>query len=115
MKNGFVISCSKMQEQEFRKRFAREFGEENLPRTYNGRVLKCALGNASLAIKSTYSHFELVKMAKALDLPFITIYEDDAHPMFGAMEKMDKWFQDTEIPDDADILMLGNLAYIYDF
>lgn len=115
LKNGFVISCSNMQEQGFRKRFAGEFGEENLPRTYDGRVLKCALGNASLAIKSTYSHFEVVKMAKALDLPFITIFEDDAYPMSGAMEKMGKWFQNTEIPDDADILMLGNLAYIYDF
>ena len=104
-----------MQEQEFRKRFTGEFGEENLPRTYDGRPMKCSLGNTSNPIRCTYSHFELVKMAKALDLPFITIYEDDAYPMSGAMKKMDKWFQDTEIPDDADILMLGNLAYIYDF
>ena len=104
-----------MQLAEFRENFAREFGEANIPRIYDGRVLKCSLGNASNLIRCTYSHFELVKMAKALDLPFITIFEDDAYPMFGAMEKMDKWFQDTEIPDDIDILMLGSLAYIYDF
>lgn len=100
---------------EFRGNFAREFGESNVPRAFDGMVMKYSLGGTSNLIRSTYSHFEVVKMAKALDLPFITIYEDDAYPMIGAKEKMDKWLQDTEIPDDTDILMFGNLAYIYDF
>ena len=78
LKNGFVISCSNMQEQGFRKRFAGEFGEENLPRTYDGRVLKCALGNASLAIKTYvnyYFHTNVSGGAQAIPATFTSIYD----------------------------------------
>lgn len=59
-----------------------------------GNAYKCGLGHASI-----------IKMAKALDLPFVCVFEDDAYPVSGISSKLETYLGD--IPADTDVLMLG--------
>lgn len=62
--------------------------------TRDGNAYKCSLGHASI-----------VKAAKALELPYVLIFEDDTYPVDEINKKMDYYLSD--IPKDASILLLG--------
>ena len=49
-------------------------------------------------------------MAKDRDLPFITIFEDDAYPRSNVMDDLEVVL--SSIPSDCKVLLLG---YIYNF
>ena len=56
-------------------------------------------------IFNSASHCAIVQHAMLLDLPFVTIFEDDAVPMNGILKKLPQYL--SNIPDDCDILKLG--------
>ena len=51
------------------------------------------------------SHFAIVQHAMLNDMPFVTIFEDDAVPVKGCIEKLNAYCSD--IPDDTDVLRIG--------
>ena len=51
------------------------------------------------------SHFAIVQHAMLLDLPFVTIFEDDAVPIENCIEKLNAYC--SNVPDDTDVLRLG--------
>lgn len=53
----------------------------------------------------TAEHYFLVRMAKEMNLPFITIFEDDASPHKQLLTKIDYYIEN--IPDDLDCLRFG--------
>lgn len=57
------------------------------------------------AICNNASHWAIVQHAKFMDLPFVTIFEDDAKPVDGLQEKLDLLCSD--IPEETDVLRLG--------
>lgn len=57
------------------------------------------------AIFNNVSHWTIVQMAKFADMPFVTIFEDDAVPVENLKEKLDDLCSD--IPDETDVLRLG--------
>ena len=61
------------------------------------------------------SNLAVVKMAEALDWPFVCIFEDDALPCIGARTKLEDSLKD--LPADIDMLKIGwlcqkNLQYL---
>ena len=57
------------------------------------------------ALCNNASHFSIVQIAKFTNMPFVTIFEDDARPVSGFIDKVNSWCAD--IPDDIDVLRLG--------
>ena len=55
---------------------------------------RCALG-----------HIAMMKMAKAMNFPFIAIFEDDAYPCADIEYKLAITLKN--IPDDAEVVILG--------
>lgn len=51
------------------------------------------------------SHVQIIRAAKAFNLPFVVIFEDDAYPCKQIVLKLIEVFSD--IPDDTTILLLG--------
>jgi hypothetical protein len=51
-------------------------------------------------------HLSLVMMARTLDLPYITIFEDDAYPCIDIINGLN--FHLEDIPDDCGILSYGH-------
>jgi hypothetical protein len=50
-------------------------------------------------------HLSLVMMARTLDLPYITIFEDDAYPCIDIINQLNFYLDD--IPEDCGILVYG--------
>ena len=59
------------------------------------------------AICNNASHFAIVQYAMLFNLPFVTIFEDDAVPVKDCIEKLNDYC--SNVPDDTDILRLGYL------
>ena len=57
------------------------------------------------AICNNVSHWSIVQIAKFTDMPFVTIFEDDAMPVEGCATRLDSLCSD--IPDEIDVLRLG--------
>ena len=57
------------------------------------------------AICNNVSHWSIVQLAKFTNMPFVTIFEDDAKPVDNLKEKLDLFCSD--IPDETDVLRLG--------
>lgn len=53
------------------------------------------------------SHLMIVSMAKTMQLPFVCIFEDDAVGCINCKNKLEQVL--NNIPEDTDVLMLGNL------
>ncbi len=51
------------------------------------------------------SQWSVVQLAKNTDMPFVTIFEDDAMPVQNLRERMDELCSD--LPDEIDVLRLG--------
>lgn len=67
-------------------------------------LLKQELKNFSY-ISNNASQWSIVQLAKFANLPFVTIFEDDAKPAENLKEKLD--FLCSDIPDETDVLRLG--------
>lgn len=75
------------------------FDQANLPRP----ILFEATGNCEK------SHYDLVKYAKEQNLPYITIFEDDAQPALNAIELLEECEKQIDkIWDDVALVQLGS-------
>jgi hypothetical protein len=102
-KNSFVLSIDRDRLNLFYELFKKYFKniKHNLPRPYRGFKKKGNTGGNNIKL----SHESIVRMAKALDLPFVVILEDDAYPRRDAELKLSEIIND--IPDETSILILG--------
>lgn len=98
--NSFVLTIDDNRLSRFYN-FLRAEGIEVLPKKFIG-FTNDNLGGVE---NCTLGHISIVKMAKALDLPFIFIFEDDAYPIDNLKQKLDIYLKG--IPDDAYVLKLG--------
>jgi hypothetical protein len=55
--------------------------------------------------KCMLSHVSVVRMAKCLNLPYCVVYEDDAYPTNGIIDKLREVC--SSVPDDAKVIVLG--------
>lgn len=110
---SFVISIDDSRLDAFYGRFSKE-GLFPLPRKFRGFQYRNT-GYRSAGIVKTHDaanvrmgNIALVKMAEALDWPFICIFEDDAKPCIGAKDKLDGVLK--SLPDSIDMLKMGWLS-----
>jgi hypothetical protein len=103
--HSFVLTLSEHRLQVFRQRFARYFGEcSNLIRPFQGYKMSGLIARTNIMI----GHTAIVRMAKAMDWPFVCIFEDDAFPCRDAEARMSKLMEDTStLPPDTRILWTG--------
>lgn len=104
--NSFVISIpgNEAQLSRFNYLFRRAFPGVKLPRLYRGFKNRGLGGNYNCSL----SHAGVVRMAKALDMPFVCIFEDDAYPCIDAESALAEVLH--AVPDDAGVLVLGYLS-----
>lgn len=115
LKHSFCISISNERYAFFQKIFKAN-NLDHIPPALNG--LQLALNsqlnkqtNFDTILKKhlsiMFTHYMAVSSAKALNYPYVCIFEDDAFPCIGIKEK----FQHAcdMLPDDADIMILGNM------
>lgn len=98
--NSFVLTIDDNRLSRFYN-FLRAEGIDVLPKKFMGFTN----GNLGGVENCTLGHISMIKMAKALDLPFIFIFEDDAYPIDNLKQKLDIYLKG--IPDDAYVLKLG--------
>ena len=117
--HAFVVSVEDKRLEAFRKQFALA-GFKKIPEHWHGAFINKSLF-AGFENKPTnmlhykyvkslcngFSHYFLVVMAKYMDWPFVTIFEDDAVPIEDIHEKIK--FYCSDIPDNVDIFKLGYL------
>lgn len=97
--NSFCISISGHRFDTFRAVFGKEFGRT--PKLIPGFKVPDLPGYRNC----TLSHLAVIKMAKALDLPFVAIFEDDAYPCIRGSEEISLCLD--SLPDDAGMVYLG--------
>ena len=100
LRNAFFISCNERR-QAILKAWFRRFKFTSEP------VIFHAYSNKSLSgpYNCTLSHISVLKMAKAMKLPYVVIFEDDAYPCIDMPGRMA--IACSNVPSDADILILG--------
>lgn len=131
-KNAFVVSIDNVRLLEFQKNFKNK--NIPLPKIFTGYEIedsyllaytnafdtlkkekKDGLLNLDLRLFHSFfnnaSHFAIVQFAKILDLPFVTIFEDDAVPVDDCIEKLNLYCSD--IPDKIDVLRIGYCSQFY--
>jgi len=104
--NSFVIAVpgNEAQLSRFCRLFRWAFPGRRLPRVYRGFKNRGLGGNYNCSL----SHAGVVRMAKALDMPFVCIFEDDAYPCNDAESALAGVLH--AVPDDAGVLVLGYLS-----
>lgn len=114
LKHSFVISIDKNRYSIFYQRL-NDAQLNPLPKLYEGFQIKNGIYKEMGFIKTKnicncfLSHIALVKMAKILNLPFITIFEDDALPSKNnVIDKIQQCL--NEIPNDCDMIKLGYIT-----
>lgn len=105
LSNSFCLSIDKRRKSEFSEIFKNIFSGYPLPKIFDGYSNKDLGGKYCCEL----GHCSIVRMAKALSLPFVTIFEDDAYPMTNAADEIKKVI--TSVPDNASMLMLGYNKY----
>lgn len=129
MKNSFVVTIDSKRYNAFKNSFlSANFPEELLPKKFIGYELvdgfltsefKAVFDLQYTKVRGYFeqerkkfwrlcnnaSHFAIVQHAMLLDLPFVTIFEDDAVPVENCIEKLNAYC--SNVPDDTDVLRLG--------
>ena len=115
-RHSFVMAKDEKEYDRFCSRMKAQ-GFDMMPRVFYGNFPKCLVGDKGYRSKfvlCSLAHFFLVRMAKTLDLPHITIFESDAYPMKECKEKL-RIFLEGGVPDDSDELVFGNLHFIRNY
>ena len=115
-KYSFCISTSNENYETFKQRMlSTGFSDEMMPKMFNGNHPRTIAKNCIPIQLCTLSHFHIINMAKTLDLPWITIFEDDTLPMKNCREILEQFISESELPDNADIIIWGNLEFIHQY
>ena len=115
-RHSFVMVKDDKEYKRFCGRFVAQ-GFDVMPKVFYGNFPKCLVGDKgdrSKFVLCSLAHFSLVRMAKTLDLPHITIFESDAYPMKGCREELGRLLENG-VPDDSDELVFGNIQFIRKF
>lgn len=88
-------------------------GFDRIPTKYVGLYPKVLFDGGFYGCSLT--HFNLVNMARTLNLDHITIFESDAYPMRDCRTNLARFLSKGGVPDDADELVFGNLHFIRDW
>ena len=112
MRNSYVMVTNDTEYEIFSRRMLNA-GFENIPAKYVGLYPKVLFGGNVNGCALT--HFNLVNMARTLNLDHITIFEYDAYPMIECRDKLEEFFSKGGVPDDAAEIVLGNLHFIRDW
>lgn len=110
--HSFVISISNERLSAFKNRFHKE--DLPMPMIFTGFQYKNGVYRSAGIVKTRdtsnvrLSNLAIVKVAEALDWPYVCIFEDDASPCIGAKQKLKSILQD--LPEDIDMLKLGWLC-----
>ena len=99
LKNSFVISYDDVKIRMLKKIF--DHHGMLFPRVFQAMHNKDLDGPYNCSI----SHVQVIRAAKAFDLPFVVIFEDDVYPCIDVMMKVKKYL--SIIPKDANIVILG--------
>ena len=112
-RNSFVMTTRDDLYELFKVRFTRNGWPEDLvPKKFIGTYPKPIMKGKENIQLCTLSHYCLVNMAKTIDLPWITIFEDDALPIRNGFGILKRFMLENELPDDADMVVWGNLEFI---
>lgn len=118
-KNSYCLTISEEKYKQFAERLRKALGNEtpvpkkilgiksseiNLKKTFGQSFDREDVASMK-SIFVTAEHYFLVRMAKEIDLPFVTIFEDDAVPHKKLAEKFSYYL--SNLPDDLDCLRLG--------
>lgn len=106
LRRSFVIVTSASAYDVFADRMTRA-GFPTVPRMFDGVVLSDRHKALHL------NHFALVSMARAMDWPFVAVFESDAVPLWDCAEKLGRRLL-SGVPDDATELVLGNQRFVRD-
>jgi len=108
MEHSFALAVSGEEYGRFAERME-SAGFGKIPPMYDGRFPACSVPNGMDAC--ALSHLELIKAAKSLNFPQITIFESDAYPATNCRDELGR-FLDGGIPDDATEITFGNLHFV---
>ena len=115
-RNSFCITTSEENYRTFRQRMlCAGFSDEMMPKMFNGTHPKSIAKNCIPVQLCALSHYYIINMAKTLDFPWVTIFEDDALPMKNCKETLEQFILESELPDNADIIIWGNLEFIHQY
>lgn len=96
---SYCISIDSKRMENLNKVFTRVF--RCVPKLVRGFTSSCF----SPIMRCALSHQTIVRMAKAMNLPYVCIFEDDAYPRDDAPLLIDRFMR--SIPEDAKIIVLG--------
>ena len=102
-KNSFCISIDSVRRRIFSETFSKSFPNclKPVPNFFDGYRNKDLGGKYCCEL----GHCSIIRMAKALSLPFVAIFEDDAYPRMDAEKRLTSVL--STIPEDARIVILG--------
>lgn len=114
MDNAFVITINDTRLDSFMERWDK-YGLDR-PYVFRGFTMRSGPGIkgdyreldshvGSNVANCSFSHLSVIKMAEALDFPFVFVLEDDALPCRNIKDKLDSILD--KIPDNTDVLKLG--------
>ena len=102
LRHSFVITINDERFNWFKKVF-KFHGISPMPRKFIGTTLWYNSPQYNCYI----SHKNAILKAKKLKWPYVCIFEDDAYPVNGVMEKMDEYLE--ELPDRCNVLTFGRI------
>jgi len=111
MSHSFVLSVDERRLRRFNRVFG-QFGLLPLPEAYIGR--KVDRSGVEYAVNKHFvaahmSHFEICRLARKRDWPFVCVFEEDAYPCRDVVHRLSDHLID--IPDDAYIYKLGYVRF----
>ena len=102
LKHSFVITIDDRKFEWFKKVF-KFHGISPMPKRFHGTTLWYNSGKYNCYL----SHREAILTAKKRKWPYVLIFEDDAYPINGVFEEMQKCLD--ELPDECQVLSFGNI------
>ena len=103
LSHSFVITIDK----ERHSLFKRIFKAHGLYKPYPRKLQGVTIWYNSPQYNCSLSHKAAIEKAKKLDWPYVCIFEDDAYPVTGIKEELEKYL--SEIPDDCAVLTFGGI------
>ena len=103
LEHSFVITIDKERHSLFKRIFKSHGIGKPCPKKFQG----VTIWYNSPQYNCSLSHVAAIEKAKKLDWPYVCIFEDDAYPVTGIKDELEKYLSD--IPDDCAVLVLGSI------
>jgi len=103
LEHSFVLTIDDKRLQTFKKVF-KHHGIHPLPKKWKGR---CEWWNSPI-YNCCQSHKDIVEHARKRNWDFVCVFEDDAWPINGVVDKLKSLL--ANVPDDCQSLLLGHIC-----